>query len=141
EFNTGIEFQNASNISFLIDRTFDRLTNLFRIRPDIGIRAGDYDYLNYTAKFTSNPSRKIKGNANVMWGEFWNGHNKSITGGFSVRPNYHLNTELTYTRNRVELPNGQFTTNLLGTRFIYAFTPRAFLNAFIQYNTDTHQVS
>jgi hypothetical protein len=29
----------------------------------------------------------------------------------------------------------------VGTRFTYAFTPRSFLNAFIQYNADTHQIS
>ena len=46
-----------------------------------------------------------------------------------------------YDRNQVNLPNGSFTTNLVGTRFTYAFTPRSFLNAFIQYNADTHQVS
>ena len=39
------------------------------------------------------------------------------------------------------LSNGSFTTDLVGARFTYAFTPRAFLNAFFQYNADTHQVS
>ena len=39
------------------------------------------------------------------------------------------------------MPNGEFTTQLVGTRFLYAFTSRAFVNAFFQYNTDTRQVS
>ena len=43
--------------------------------------------------------------------------------------------------NQVNLTNGNFTTNLMGTRVLYAFTPDAFLNAFFQYNTDTGQVS
>ncbi len=29
----------------------------------------------------------------------------------------------------------------MGARFLYAFSPRAFLNAFVQYNADTRQVS
>ena len=44
-------------------------------------------------------------------------------------------------RGVVTLPNGTFTTNLIGSRFLYSFTSRAFLNAFFQYNADTHQVS
>ena len=39
------------------------------------------------------------------------------------------------------LPNGAFTTALVGARVLYGFTPRAFFNAFLQYNADTHQVS
>ena len=39
------------------------------------------------------------------------------------------------------LPEGEFTTDLIGTRLLYAFTPRAFFNAFIQYNADTRQLS
>ena len=29
----------------------------------------------------------------------------------------------------------------MGARVLYAFTPRSFLNSFVQYNTDTHEVS
>ena len=39
------------------------------------------------------------------------------------------------------MPNGEFTTGLLGMRFLYGFSPRMFFNAFLQYNADTHQVS
>ena len=45
-----------------------------------------------------------------------------------------------YSRNDVTLPVGDFTTQLLGARILYGFTPRLFLNAFLQY-ADTKQVS
>ena len=41
----------------------------------------------------------------------------------------------------MDLPSGAFTTDLVGLRMVYAFTGRASLNAFVQYNTDTNQVS
>jgi hypothetical protein len=41
----------------------------------------------------------------------------------------------------VTLPNGSFATDLVGTKVIYGFTPRAFFNAYVQYNADTHLVS
>ena len=37
--------------------------------------------------------------------------------------------------------NGAFTTDLVGSRFLFAFTPQVIFNAFLQYNADTHQVS
>jgi hypothetical protein len=52
-----------------------------------------------------------------------------------------LTADLTYDRNQVDLPGGSFATNLLRTRVTYAFSPRAVVRSFIQYNADTHQVS
>ena len=66
---------------------------------------------------------------------------RAYIAGMGVRPNYHLNLDLSYTRNEVTLPNGSFTTGLIGARILYGFNPRAFFNAFLQYNADTHQVS
>ena len=75
------------------------------------------------------------------WGEFWNGRRRSLTGGLTWRPDYHLRIDLNYTRNQVNLANGAFTTDLLGTRFLYAINATTSLNAFFQYNADTQQVS
>ena len=58
-----------------------------------------------------------------------------------IRPDYHLTVGLNYEHNRVTLPGASFTTDLVATRFTYSFTPRALINAFIQYNADTHEVS
>ena len=97
--------------------------------------------MQYTPSFHTNPSRKLSGVASYTWGDFWNGRQKSFNGEVALKANYHVNVDLTYGRNIVALPNGSFTTDLVGARFTYGFTPRSFLNAFVQYNADTHQVS
>ena len=146
--NLGMQLQNRGSINFSANETFDRLVNAFFIRStrqghssDLTIAAGDYKYREYAARFDTGQSRKISGDGNMSWGEFWNGRRKSFSGSLGLRPNHHVNVELTYSQNRVNLPNGSFTTNLVGTRLLYGFTPRLFINAFIQYNADTHQVS
>ena len=53
----------------------------------------------------------------------------------------HSLVRFDYRRNQVDLANGSFTTDLLGMRFVYAFNPRAFFNAFVQYNSDRNEVS
>ncbi len=141
--NLGIEFQNNSTVDFVMTNTFDRLQDPFSIRRDLGIAIprGDYGYLGYAASATSNPGRRISGNGGVEWGEFWNGRRTSLHGGLYMRPDYHLNISFDHRRDHVELPNGHFTTDLLGMRISYAFNPRLFLNAYFQYNSATHQVS
>jgi hypothetical protein len=139
----GVSFDNNSSVNFTVSRTFDRLLTPFGIRSNASIPAGDYNYRRYSANFSTSPSRMISGNGNTSWGEFWNGHSKSFGGGTVMKFNRHLGVDMNYSRNEVELPvpNGRFTTNLMSTRAVYAFTARAFLNAFVQYNADTHQLS
>ena len=83
----------------------------------------------------------LNGNGTFTWGDFYGGQQKAFNGTLRLKPNEHINISVNYDRNNVTVPDGSFTTNLVGTRFLYAFSPRAFFNAFIQYNADTHLVS
>lgn len=137
----GLQFENGGSVNLVTTEMFDRLRAPFAIRSNIAIPSGDYSYLNYTAHFNTGQSRKMHANGNVNWGDFWNGRNRSATANLGWRPHYRVNVDLNFSRNEVDLPAGSFTTDLIGARFLYAFTPRAFLNAFLQFNADTHQVS
>jgi hypothetical protein len=142
--NAGIQFHDNSSLNFNVDQTFERLTNAFTIHavaPRVTIPAGDYAFQSYTARFTTDASRKVAGSGNVTTGKFWNGTRESFTGGVSFRPNAHLNIDVDYSRNHVDLAGGTFVTHLSAARISYAFTPRAVLNAYFQYNADTDQVS
>jgi hypothetical protein len=137
----GLQYLNNGSTNFNVNRTFDRLTTPFAIRTDMSIPAGDYEYLSYTVNASAGSNGKIIGNGSLNWGEFWNGRAKSVGGTIGWRPHYHFSVDLNYSLNHVTLPFGAFTTNVMGSRFLYSFTSRAFLNAFFQYNADTHQVS
>jgi hypothetical protein len=144
ELTAGIVFETNASINFSAEQTFDRLASPLRIpagNPRATIQAGDYNYLTYTTTFTTDQRRKIAGNATIGVGDFYGGRRKSLVSGLILKPNYHLAVNLTYDRNDVRLPSQSFATNLAGVRVSYSFTPRAFLNAFIQYNADTHQIS
>src|SRR4030095_1829691 len=68
---------------------------------------------------------------------FWTGHQTAINSGLRFRLNGHLAASSTLARSLVRLPQGEFTGNLIGVRIDTSFTPRMFLNAFIQYNGET----
>jgi hypothetical protein len=139
-FTTGIQFQNQASISFVVDQTFDRLTRDDRILG-VSIPRGDYKYLSYSANASTDRRRRIGGNGRVTWGDFWDGTRRSFDSAVNLRPTYRWNFDLTYSRNRVALMNGRGATDLFGTRLVYGFTPRAFFNAFVQYNAATQRLS
>jgi len=43
--------------------------------------------------------------------------------------------------NQAYLPAGNFKTTLFGLRFVYSFSPRLFLKPFIQWNSDTREIT
>ncbi|MGE3843398.1 MAG: DUF5916 domain-containing protein [Vicinamibacterales bacterium] len=141
EATVGVQFENSASFSFNTNQTFDRLLRPFAIRPTVAIPAGEYQYRRYTVTYNTPNNRSVRLTGNTNWGEFWDGRNLSVTAGLNMRPNYHLNVDLSYSRSQVTLPYGSFTTGLVGARVAYGFSPRAFLNAFVQYNADTNQVS
>jgi hypothetical protein len=144
ETTLGVLFESNASVNFIVNHTFDRLDSPLRIpsgSPQVTLPAGDYTFSNYTGNFTTNPRRKVSGNSAYNWGDFYGGDHKQITAGLNLKPNHHLTVNLTYDRNRVRLPGGAFTTELVGARFVYGFSPRAFFNAFIQYNANTHLLS
>jgi hypothetical protein len=144
ESTFGVLFESNASMNFIVEHTFDRLESPLRIpsgSPRVTLAASDYSFTNYTGNFSTNQRRKISGNGAYNWGGFYGGDHKQVTGGLNLKPNPHLTMSFTYDRNRVRLPDGAFTTELVGARFIYGFTPRAFFNAFIQYNANTRLLS
>lgn len=144
ESTVGILFENNASVNFITNDTFDRLLAPLRIpagNPHVTIPAGDYDSMSYAGNFTTNLRLMFSGSGAVNWGDFYGGDLTRFTGSLNVKPNYHLTVNFSYDRNRVDVPGGSFATDLVGAKVIYGFTPRAFFNAYVQYNTDTHLVS
>jgi hypothetical protein len=52
-----------------------------------------------------------------------------------------MNTTLSYTYNNISLAEGRINQKLLAARVNYGFSTTMFLNALIQYNSDTNQWS
>jgi hypothetical protein len=140
---SGIAFQNSSALSFIVNDTFERLAKPFPLpsQSKVIVPAGEYQYQRAELDYSSNRGRALSGSVKVSAGEFWNGHSQVAEGGVELRPSYHLDMNLTVSRNQVYLPAGDFTTTLLGLRLLFAFTSKAFLNAFLQYNATTNDFS
>lgn len=139
--SAGISFQNSSSVTVNANFENEHLLEPFNIHTGVAIPVGEYPYQRYGVNTSTDRSRAVSGGFRLETGEFWNGDSTSYGGNLELRPNRHFNLNLNFSRNHVDLPNGQFTTTLVGTRVLLAFTSRMFLNSFVQYNADTRQFS
>ena len=106
----------------------------FEIYPGIFVPAGDYKNAEVQPVLMTNQARPITLSIQSNFGGFWGGHRKAVSPTLRVRGGQALTAELSYQRNDVDLPEGDFVTNLVRTRVSYSFTPRIFAQTLIQYN-------
>ncbi len=136
-----VVFQNGGTMSIGRRSDSERLLKPFKIRTNQTIPVGDYKWDESFATFVSDRSRLVSCDLGLTRGRFWNGERNSYRVGFDTQPGYHFTAGATWTYNDVSLPTGAFHTSVLATRVRYSFTTTMFLNALIQYNSDTREVS
>lgn len=140
-FGDTLTFRDGSNISLFHNMMFDRLYKPFEIRKGISIPVGDYHYKDWRVAYTSSKARKFYYSAILRAGTFWSGHYSQPSAGAGVRVNKHIQSNIQWDRNVVNLTQGKFTTDLIGLRVDTAFSPLMFLQSFIQYNNDAKTFS
>ena len=86
--------------------------------------------------------RRFSGNVGVQLGDYYNGTIRALSfsqGRISILK--QLSMEPRVVVNRIELPNGAFTTRQFGARTDYGFSPRMFASALLQYSSADHTFS
>ena len=140
EFTT--ELENSDMLTLVVTDSYEFLPEPFPIAPGILLPVGGYDFANLRVAYNFGPQRLVSGNLSVEHGTFFSGEKTtvgvsrgrvSITNQFSVEP--------TVSFNWVDLAEGSFTSNLVGTRATYTVTPRMFASALVQYNSSLDAVS
>ena len=107
-----------------------------------------YTFSNSRVSYRFGVQRRLSGNLTVEHGSFYGGTKSAIAiggggrgggGRIEVSPQFALEPGLAI--NRVVLPQGSFTTQLVTTRSTYTFTPTMFVSALIQYNSSNNALS
>jgi hypothetical protein len=100
------------------------------------VPAGSYSFDDVQLSYTFGAQRRIAGTLGTQIGDFWNGTIRSVSyTAARIAVLKQFSVEPTIQRSRVELPTGNFTTVLLRTRADYAFSPRMFVSALVQYGS------
>ena len=89
----------------------------------------------------TNQAKPISFSSMNRIGGFFGGDRINMTPTFKIRYKDKITSEFSSNYNKVTLPGGNFTTNLLRARITYAFSPKMYIQSLLQYNSRTDQWS
>ena len=130
EWPSGLKL--ASGVNFTGEGVVER----FEIDPvqHIFVEAGSYNHTETHLELMSPAAWPVFGNVELTAGGFFGGTRLSPSAAINTRAGDVFSAELRWEHNRVDLPAGDFVVNLGLLRLSYSFTPRAFVQALVQYN-------
>lgn len=128
---------NGANTVVGVSRDFDRLTSNFGTFAG-AIRPGVFEWNTYKASYTSSTTgTKLGGSLGVEGGGYYGGRKQTLRAALNIVPSSTLLIEGTYTRNQLQLRGlRDASSNVVGARVSYSFSPDLFVKAFAQMNDE-----
>jgi len=115
----------------------ERLVAPFEVADGVGIPAGSYHFLRYRLEVESAAKRPLGGQLTWWFGGFYSGTLHQIELEATWRPSGTFAVEVNAERDIGRLPQGNFTTDLLGTRLRVNVSPDMEISSFVQWDNDT----
>lgn len=137
QFENGAFFQLPG-----LDFTGEGLAQPFEIRPGMFIPAGSYNNLDWEFRANTNRSAPLSFSTGWNWGGFYTGTRFGPNATLSYRYRDRFSTSLRMNYFDVRLNDtDEFKTSVWRLNGSYSFTPRVYLQANVQYNDDTEDLS
>ncbi len=144
----GIEWESGDELRFTLEHDRDEVpadefpppSPGFEISPGVFIPVGEYDFDRYRLEFESASKRPLSINVGVSAGEFFDGDRLETGLALAWRSGALFTTALEYEQNDVDLPGGEFTTQLARLRTQFSFTPELSWNTFVQWDNDSESI-
>jgi hypothetical protein len=138
-----VTLQNSTFIEVGVNPNVEVIDERFFInaRRGIYVDPGRYDFKENFVLVNTNSAAPFSMNLRYGNGGFYDGYRRNYTVGGTLRMNEHFNVSLSDQINDIELSSGAFVTHLVTGRVNYYFSTKVFVNALVQYNTDSNQWS
>ncbi|MGD9903043.1 MAG: DUF5916 domain-containing protein [Vicinamibacterales bacterium] len=131
-----VELENSDTVNLEVTRDYEMIQRPFPVAGGPTIAPGSYSFDDVQVSYSLGAQRRIAGTVTVQAGDFWNGTIRTLSyTAARVSLLKQFSIEPTVQRTRIALPQGAFTTTLVRTRADYAFSPRMFASALVQYNS------
>ena len=133
----GLNLETDDGVGMWCGRDWQRLDEDWEIREGIVIPASIYRFNEYSIHAGMAQSRWLRAGCALSGGGFYNGHRYSLSLDGHIRPIPQLLVTGGYSRNFIDLPDGDFTTNTINSRWVYSFSSDFFIKLFLQWNDDS----
>ena len=135
EFSNGAFFQLPA-----VNFRGEGLKEPFEISEGIVIPPGTYETFDWGFRANTNLSAPFSVNGTIDVGGFYSGRRIGTTTTVNYRYQDKFITSLRVAYFDVNLKEGDFITSVVALKGSYAFSPRIFLEATVQYNNETEDV-
>jgi hypothetical protein len=137
----GFQFEDGSNFTVIANKQFEQLDVPFQITSDVTIPPGTYRFWNPSARYNSDPSRRLSVSASYAPQGFFGGTRTDWSTSVNVRASSRIAGQGSFRRSDVDLPGGAFVADLASMQFDLALSPEMTLRSLTQYNSTTDSIS
>ena len=143
DFHFSINFANGSFVEPGANTNVEVIRTPFTLNGSrkVIIPPGRYEYTEYFLTYRPDDSARTSMGVRYSVGKFYGGYKRGYAWGPTFRPNEKFNASLTMQLNDISLPNVSYLSTLTTSRVNYNFNTKVFVNALLQYNNDSHQLS
>ncbi len=138
EFQT--DFHSGDSVTLAAVGSREILPQAFAIQG-VRIPPGGYGFTTAVASYTAGQHHKISGTTSVQAGGFYGGRRQTVAFQGRVEISPRLGIEPNISRNWIDVPEGKFTTTVVGARTTLTITPRMFVAALVQYTSGASSLS
>ena len=135
------DWENGNFFTVALNGTWEGLKAPFQVYPGVIVPAGDWGGPRMTVRYNSDRRKWFFVREQWDRGAFLTGNQDSHTLQTTFREGGRFAVDSTWTYRHIDLPQGEFTTNLGNMRVTYNFTPTIFTQSLIQYNDRTKRWS
>lgn len=135
-FRFAAERQNSDLFSVELGSEYELLLKPFKVASTVSIPKGSYEFNAATVAYQLGQQRRLSGTLSYQGGQFYDGTLNAVgytSGRYAILKQWSVEPSIQL--NKVSLPYGEFTTNVLRVRSDYGFSPRMFITALVQYST------
>ena len=136
----GVGFQSGDEFAIRVQRLMDAPSEPFNIFRTTTIQPGRYWWTRSQVEYVTATQRPLSVSVRANWGGFYDGHDTEADLSATWRSGGHVVLGANLTRSQVELSTGQFTAIETGARAEYAFSTRADVLGFVQFDNATDRV-
>jgi hypothetical protein len=136
------EFESSDQVSIEANDNYEALFVPFNVGGGVIIPVGGYNFRDAVVSYTMGQQRRFSGTVSLQAGQFYDGTITALNlGGARLAILKQFSVEPSVSINRIDLPYGEFTSELFRARTDYGFSPRMFASALLQYSTADHTFS
>ncbi len=132
--DTHWEFKSGYEVHTGVNFTHEGVKEPFEISDGVIVPPGTYEHEEVALVFWTNRGAPVSFTLRPRIGGFFGGDRVSISSGLDFRIGEKFNSEIDWSYNDIDLPGGDFETNLGRLRATYSFTPSILIQALVQYN-------